>query len=80
MAWCAEDLAGRALLDDHALVHEHEAVTNLAGETLVFKASPQFELLVRNPLGERVLASVAVADGEIFVRSYKHLWCIGGPK
>ncbi len=55
-------------------------VTNLAGETLVFKASPQFELLARNPLGERVLASVVIADGETFIRSYKHLWCIGGPK
>jgi outer membrane protein assembly factor BamB len=55
-------------------------VTNLAGETFVFKASPQYELLARNRLGERTLASVAVADGELLIRTYRHLWCIGKAK
>jgi hypothetical protein len=27
-----------------------------------------------------VLASVAPSDGDIFIRSYKHLWCIGAKK
>jgi outer membrane protein assembly factor BamB len=51
-------------------------VTNLAGETFVLAASPKYELLARCPLEERVLASIAVADGDVFIRSYKHLWCI----
>jgi outer membrane protein assembly factor BamB len=55
-------------------------VTNQAGETLVLAASPEFKLLARNPLGERTLASPAVSDGEIFIRTYKHLWCIGAAK
>jgi outer membrane protein assembly factor BamB len=53
-------------------------VTNHAGETLVFAAGPRFELLAKNPLGERVLASIAVSDSDLFIRSYKHLWCIRG--
>jgi outer membrane protein assembly factor BamB len=55
-------------------------VTAHSGETLVLAAGPEFKLLARNPLGERTLASPAVADGEVFIRTYKHLWCIGGAK
>jgi outer membrane protein assembly factor BamB len=52
-------------------------VTSLAGECFVLAAAPRFELLAQNTVGERVLSSLAVADGELFVRSYRHLWCIG---
>ena len=52
-------------------------VTNQAGETIVLAAKPELQVLARNKLGERVLASVAIADGEIFIRGYKHLWCVG---
>jgi outer membrane protein assembly factor BamB len=55
-------------------------VTNQKGETLVLAAGPGFKELARNPLGERTLASPAVSNGEIFIRTYKHLWCIGGVK
>jgi hypothetical protein len=48
------------------------------GDTLVLSAGPKYELLARNKLGERVLSSLAVADDEIFIRTYEHLWCIGG--
>jgi outer membrane protein assembly factor BamB len=51
-------------------------VTNLDGETLVLAAKPSLEVLSRNPLKERTLASIAVADRAIFVRTYKHLWCL----
>jgi outer membrane protein assembly factor BamB len=49
------------------------------GDTLVLAASPTFELLATNSLGpeEKILASVAVADGELFIRTYRDLWCIG---
>ena len=55
-------------------------VTNRDGETLVIAASPKFELIAKNPLEEPVYASIAIADGDLFVRSYKHLWCIGARK
>jgi outer membrane protein assembly factor BamB len=52
-------------------------VTNHAGDTLVFKGDSSFEVLAKNKIGERVLSSCAVSDGDIFIRSYQHLWCIG---
>jgi outer membrane protein assembly factor BamB len=53
-----------------------------AGDTYVLAASPKFDLLATNRLGpqEKMLASVAVADGELFLRTYRHLWCIGVKK
>lgn len=50
------------------------------GDTYVLKASDEFEVLAKNPLGERVFASPAFSDGEIFVRGAKHLWCIAEKK
>ncbi len=49
---------------------------NHAGDTFVVRASPEFELLSTNSLGERTLASHAVSNGDIFVRTYQSLWCI----
>jgi outer membrane protein assembly factor BamB len=51
-------------------------VANHAGDTFVLRASPKFELLGVNSLGERTLSSHAVSDRELFVRTYKSLWCI----
>lgn len=48
------------------------------GDTLVFDASPNYKLLARNPLkGENTNASLAISDGEIFIRTFRHLYCIG---
>jgi outer membrane protein assembly factor BamB len=53
-------------------------VPTLDGDTLVLSAGPKYELLARNKLGERVRSSLAVAGDELFIRTYEHLWCIGG--
>jgi outer membrane protein assembly factor BamB len=55
-------------------------VTDQAGDTHVFAAKPQFELISRNRLGEHTNASIAISNGDIFIRTYQHLWCIGGKK
>lgn len=47
------------------------------GKTLVFAASAKYELLATNRLGEPTNASIAVSDGELFIRTTGHLWCIG---
>ena len=47
------------------------------GETVVVQAGPKFTLLKRNSLGERCLASPAISQGRIFIRSDQHLFCIG---
>jgi outer membrane protein assembly factor BamB len=49
------------------------------GETSVVKASPEYELVSQNPLGEAAFASPAISRGQIFIRTVGHLWCIGKP-
>jgi len=62
------------------LVDGHILCLNQGGETLVLKASPKFELVRVNPLdGALVNSSHAISNGEIFIRTQKHLWCIGRP-
>lgn len=43
------------------------------GEGIVIQAGTTFEELSRNPIGERTLASYAVGDKALFIRSDKHL-------
>lgn len=50
---------------------------NQGGDAFVFKASPKFELLSTNSLGEKVIGSMAASDGLLYIRSYNNLWCIG---
>jgi outer membrane protein assembly factor BamB len=48
-----------------------------SGETSVLKAGTTFQLLARNPLGERTLASCVPADHALYLRSEEHLFKIG---
>jgi outer membrane protein assembly factor BamB len=50
---------------------------NQGGDCFVFKASPTFELMSTNSLGEKIIGSIAVSDRQLFIRGHKHLWCIG---
>jgi outer membrane protein assembly factor BamB len=54
-------------------------VSNDNGEVFVYPAAVEFQLLSRNPLGERVIATPAVADGKMYIRGATHLFCIGKP-
>jgi outer membrane protein assembly factor BamB len=47
------------------------------GETTVLEAGREFKVLVRNPLGEKVQASPAISQGQILIRSERHLFAIG---
>lgn len=49
-----------------------------SGETTVLAAGPEFKALAKNPLGEKVQASPAIAQGRVFIRTEKHLFAIGG--
>lgn len=51
---------------------------NEAGVTTVLRAGKEFEVLARNDLAERALASPAPVDGGLFLRTAGHLWRIGG--
>jgi len=51
---------------------------NHAGEVFILKASPDFELLATNLAAEEpTCASLAISDGQVFLRTYKSLWCFG---
>jgi outer membrane protein assembly factor BamB len=50
---------------------------NEEGVGTVLKAGKTFEVLAKNDLGERTLASPAVTDGAIFLRSKSQLWRLG---
>lgn len=54
-------------------------VTTKTGDTFVLKATPHFEELARNRLGEDLYSSIAVSNGDLFIRTFKSLWCIGKP-
>ena len=47
------------------------------GETTVIEAGCEFNVLARNSLGEKVQASLAISQGQMFIRTERHLFCIG---
>jgi hypothetical protein len=66
-SWSSPVLAGARLY-----------VPNRNADVFVLKAAPKFELLAVNSIGgEPMNASLAVSDGELFLRTDKSLWCIG---
>ncbi len=52
-------------------------VANLGGNTLVLSAERDFKILQTNPVGEMTRASPAFSDGEVFLRTYQSLLCLG---
>ncbi len=52
-------------------------VTNEDGLTSVFKAGPAFEILAENGMNDYCLSTIAVSDGQLFLRTTGHLWVIG---
>jgi len=50
------------------------------GEVLVLAASEKYELLARNPLGEKSHATPVVAGGRMILRTWSHLIALGGGK
>ena len=72
---------------EHDLGEQCNASPSIAGGKLILiantgtliavEAAREFKELARSPLGEKIYASPAFAQGKIFVRSVKHLICIG---
>jgi outer membrane protein assembly factor BamB len=54
---------------------------NQSGDCVVFRASPKFEFIGANSLGNEMCnASLVVSRGDVFIRTHQHLWCISGEK
>ncbi len=52
-------------------------VSNTQGDVFVLAASPKFQLLAKNPMAEHIKAALAPSDGQLFIRTYENLYCIG---
>src|SRR3972149_571909 len=47
------------------------------GQVNVIKPGTQFERVAQYELGEQCYASPAISDGQVFLRGFKHLFCLG---
>jgi outer membrane protein assembly factor BamB len=47
------------------------------GEATVIAGGPEFKVLAKNPLDEKVQASPAISQGQLFIRTEQNLICIG---
>jgi outer membrane protein assembly factor BamB len=65
------DFSASPLVADGKIYFQNET-----GVGYVVKAGKQFELLAKNDLKERTLASYAAVDGALFIRTAKHLYRI----
>ncbi len=65
-----------------ALCGDKLYAVDMKGTCHVLKASPQFSELGKNDFGEAetTRASPAFSNGQIFIRTYKNLYCVGAAK
>ena len=47
------------------------------GDAFAIRAGKEYELLSENPMGEPIMATPAVSDGVIYVRTVEHLFAVG---
>jgi outer membrane protein assembly factor BamB len=59
------------------LVGDQILMISERGEIAILNADKEFDEPTKVPLGERVFATPAVADGKVFVRGQTHLFCFG---
>jgi outer membrane protein assembly factor BamB len=55
----------------------HVYFVSEGGDTVVVKAGKAPQIVGRNALGERAVASPAAANGQIFIRTDSHVFCVG---
>jgi outer membrane protein assembly factor BamB len=54
-------------------------VTREDGKTFVLEQGNEFKVISENELGEQTVASPAFVDGQILIRTFDSLYCIGRP-
>ena len=52
-------------------------VTREDGTTFVVAAGDEYQLLAKNVLDEKTLATPVFADNRVYIRTFEHLYCIG---
>ena len=84
-AHCYEAATGKILWSEPMGLHHASPVSanglvyflNDEGVMHVVRAAAKYELVAQNELGERTYASPALSGNQIFLRSFKTLYCIG---
>ncbi len=75
-----ERLKGPAARSDNwssmVLADQKLYAINQGGDSFVLNASPKFQVLATNSLGEHTIASMAASNGQLFIRTDNNLWCI----
>lgn len=87
-AHCFEAETGRILWKEPMGLHHASPVAangllyflNDDGVMHVVRAGPKFDLVARNELGEKTYASPAVSEGQMFLRTFQNLYCLGQRK
>jgi outer membrane protein assembly factor BamB len=51
--------------------------SSMQGVVTVFEAGDTLKILARNDLGERIMATPAIVEGRIYVRTDKNLYAFG---
>ena len=91
IVWCLDLRTGRVLYGPErlkpgtysaspVLADGRIYATNEDGVTTVLKAGPAFAVLAENAVDEYTLSSPAISNGQIFLRTAKHLYAIGGAR
>ena len=84
-AHCYEAATGKILWKEPIGLHHASPVSanglvyflNDDGVMHVVRAGSKFDLVARNELGEKTYASPALSSGQMFLRGFKNLYCIG---
>lgn len=66
------NLWGSILLAENRLY-----VNNTQGDIFVLAATPKVKRIAENSMKEHIKAAIAPSDGQLFIRTYENLYCIG---
>ena len=87
VAYCYEASTGKVFWRERLGRHHASPVLvgglvffiNDDGEVNVIKPGTTFDRVAKYELGEPCYASPAISDGQVFLRGFQHLFCIGKP-
>jgi outer membrane protein assembly factor BamB len=80
VVWGPERLAPGTYSSSPVLADGRVYATSEDGLTTVVRAAAEFEVLSQNSLDDYCLSSLAVSQGQFFIRTTGHLYCIGERK
>lgn len=76
LLWKGRLGSGTAVSASPVIHGNHIYAAAEGGKTFVFEDGSAFKLLATNDLGEEQIATPAIAGGNMFIRTSKHVWCI----